>query len=176
MNRHLSSAVTILLLWWGVFFLPVRVAQSQSVAKVDIFLLLDDTQSFSLFAPALRDIFDGLVNGLEAELPDVDLAFGVGRFEEYGSFASEFATGRPFILNQPIVESTRPGFSTSIQAALDRMAPGFGGDGPETDIEALYQVVTGLGFDGNNNGTVSDSGAAGLASTQLTPDTAAQTR
>lgn len=33
----------------------------------------------------------------------------------------------------------------------------------------MFQTVTGLGFDGNNNGTFSDSGAAGLASTQLTP-------
>ena len=29
--------------------------------------------------------------------------------------------------------------------------------------------MTGRGFDGNNNGTTSDSGAAGLVSTQLTP-------
>jgi VCBS repeat-containing protein len=58
---------------------------------------------------------------------------------------------------------------TAIQAALDRTTPGYGGDQPETDIEALYQVVTGLGFDGNNNGSVLDSGVAGLASTQLNP-------
>src|SRR3954469_14299986 len=30
-------------------------------------------------------------------------------------------------------------------------------------------MATGAGFDGNNNGTTSDSGAAGLVSTQLTP-------
>ncbi len=58
---------------------------------------------------------------------------------------------------------------TSIQAALNRTTPGYGGDAPETDIEALFQVVTGRGFDGNNNGSVLDSGPAGLASTQLTP-------
>ena len=67
------------------------------------------------------------------------------------------------------VASTTPGFSLSIQSALDRMAPGYGGDGPETDIEALYQLVTGIGFDGNNNATITDSGPAGLVSTQLTP-------
>ena len=31
----------------------------------------------------------------------------------------------------------------AIQAALDRTAPGYGGDQPETDIEALYQIATG---------------------------------
>src|SRR5204863_5851460 len=40
---------------------------------------------------------------------------------------------------------------------------------PERDIEALWQVATGRGFDGNNNGTTGDSGAAGQVSTQLTP-------
>ena len=136
---------------------------------VDVFLLFDDTGSFTANSPIVRAAFPTIISTLQASLPGIDLGFGVGRFEEYGSFASEVATGRPFILNQPIVESTRPGFATSIQAALDRMAPGYGGDGPETDIEALYQVVTGLGFDGNNNGSVSESGAAGLASTQLNP-------
>lgn len=136
---------------------------------VDVFLLFDDTGSFTSNSPIVRAAFPTIISSLQASLPGVDLGFGVGRFEEYGSFASEFATGRPFILNQPIVAASTAGFSTSIQAALDRMAPGYGGDGPETDIEALYQVVTGLGFDGNNNGSVLDSGAAGLASTQLSP-------
>jgi len=106
---------------------------------------------------------------LQAALPGIDLGFGVGRFEEYGNFAYEYSTGRPFILNQPIVSSSTAGYLAAIQAALDRTTPGYGGDGPETDIEALYQLVTGAGFDGNNNGSVFDSGLAGLASTQLSP-------
>ncbi|MCA9172736.1 MAG: hypothetical protein KDB23_33985, partial [Planctomycetales bacterium] len=78
------------------------------------------------------------------------------------------------VLNQPIVSSSAAGYSdeevlSSIQAALDREAPGYGGDRPETVIEALYQMVTGAGFDGNNNGSTQDSGAAGLASTQVSP-------
>lgn len=138
---------------------------------VDVFLLFDDTGSFTANSPIVRAAFPTIISQLQSALPGVDLGFGVGRLEEYGSFAAENATGRPFILNQPIVASSTTGFSTSIQSALDRMAPGYGGDAPETDIEALFQVVTGLGFDGNNNGTVLDSGAAGLATTQLTPGT-----
>ncbi len=136
---------------------------------VDVFLLFDDTGSFTSNSPIVRDAFPTIISSLKASLPGMDLGFGVGRLEEYGNFAMEFATGRPFTLNQPIISSTVPGFSTSIQAALDRMAPGYGGDTPETDIEALFQLVTGLGFDGNNNGSTSESGPAGLASTQLTP-------
>lgn len=136
---------------------------------VDVFLLFDDTGSFTNNSPIVRAAFPQIIASLQSSLPGIDFGFGVGRFEEYGNFADEYADGRPFILNQPIVASSVSGFQTSIQAALDRMAPGYGGDTPETLIEALYQTVTGAGFDGNNNGTTSDSGAAGLASTQINP-------
>ncbi|MDB5318904.1 MAG: Cna B-type [Phycisphaerales bacterium] len=136
---------------------------------VDVFLLFDDTGSFTANSPIVRAAFPQIISALQTAMPSVDFGFGVGRFEEYANFAAEFATGRPFILNQPIIGQSTPGFATSIQAALDRTAPGYGGDQPETDIEALYQVATGRGFDGNNNGTTSDSGAAGQVSTQLTP-------
>ncbi|MCA9167999.1 MAG: tandem-95 repeat protein, partial [Planctomycetales bacterium] len=147
----------------------VTMSQAGISKLVDVFLLFDDTGSFTSNSPIVRAAFPTIISTLQSALPDVDLGFGVGRFEEYGSFALENATGRPFILNQPIVAASTTGFSTSIQAALDRTAPGYGGDLSETDIEALYQLVTGVGFDGNNNGSVLDSGPAGLASTQLTP-------
>lgn len=136
---------------------------------VDVFLLFDDTGSFTNNSPIVRAAFPSIISQLQASLPGIDLGFGVGRFEEYANFAWEYSTGRPFILNQPIVASSLPGSMTAIQAALNRTTPGYGGDQPETDIEALYQLVTGVGFDGNNNGSVLDSGAAGLASTQLSP-------
>ena len=136
---------------------------------VDVFLLFDDTGSFTDNSPIVRSAFPEIISSLQTALPGIDLGFGVGRFEEYANYASEDPSGRPFILNQPIVASATTGFATAIQSALDRTAPGYGGDTPETDIEALYQLVTGAGFDGNNNGTTTDSGATGLVSTQLTP-------
>ncbi len=136
---------------------------------VDVFLLFDDTGSFVNNSPIIRGAFPTIISDLQSSLPGIDLGFGVGRFEEYANFAYEYSTGRPFVLNQPIVAASTAGYMTAIDAALNRTTPGYGGDGPETDIEALYQLVTGLGFDGNNNGSVMDSGAAGLASTQLSP-------
>lgn len=136
---------------------------------VDVFLLFDDTGSFVNNSPIVRAAFPNIIATLQASLPGIDLGFGVGRFEEYGNFAFEYSTGRPFVLNQPIVAANTAGYMTAIQAALNRTTPGYGGDGPETDIEALYQLVTGAGFDGNNNGSVLDSGPAGLATTQLNP-------
>lgn len=136
---------------------------------VDVFLLFDDTGSFTANSPIVRAAFPQNIASLQAALPLVDLGFGVGRFEEYANFAGVYPTGRPFVLNQPIVSAATPGFAAAIQAALDRTAPGYGGDQPETDVEALYQVATGAGFDGNNNGTTTDSGPAGPVSSQLTP-------
>jgi serine-aspartate repeat-containing protein C/D/E len=136
---------------------------------VDVFLLFDDTGSFVNNSPIVRAAFPAIISQLQTDLPGINLGFGVGRFEEYSNFAWEYSTGRPFILNQPVIAASTTGYMTAIQAALDRTTPGYGGDEPETDIEALYQLVTGLGFDGNNNGSTLDSGAAGLASTQLNP-------
>ncbi len=136
---------------------------------VDVFLLFDDTGSFVNNSPIVRAAFPDIIARLNASLPGINLGFGVGRFEEYANFASEYSSGRPFVLNQPIVAASTAGYLTSIQAALNRTAPGYGGDQPETDIEALFQLVTGKGFDGNNNGAVLDSGRAGLASTQINP-------
>ena len=136
---------------------------------VDVFLLFDDTGSFVNNSPIVRAAFPDIIAQLTASLPGIDLGFGVGRFEEYANFAYEYDSGRPFTLNQPIVAASSAGYMTAIQAALDRTAPGYGGDEPETDIEALYQLVTGRGFDGNNNGSVLDSGPSGLAATQLNP-------
>lgn len=136
---------------------------------VDVFLLFDDTGSFTSNSPIVRAAFPSIITALQSRLPGIDLGFGVGRLEEYGGFAGENAQGRPFVLNHPIVAASTPGYLDAIQAALDRTAPGFGGDQPETLIEALYQTVTGLGFDGNNNGAVLDSGPAGKATTQTLP-------
>ncbi|HEX6899194.1 MAG TPA: MopE-related protein [Thermoanaerobaculia bacterium] len=166
---------------------PVCSGQSQTVPvslnfpagsvidKVDVFLLFDDTGSFAGTVPSVTQIFSQLVSQLQTALPQVSFGFGVGRFEDYGgtgsTFSGENTTGRPFILNQPIVTPDIPNFLNLINSALNRTAPGFGGDGPETTLEALFQVATGLGFDGNGNGSLLNSGAAGAPLTQTSPGT-----
>jgi hypothetical protein len=156
---------------------PVSITFPESAVtdKVDVFLLFDDTGSFAGVAPTVQSIFSSLVTDLQAALPGVSLGFGVGRFEDYGGagtgFSGESSTGRPFILNQPIITTDVPSFSSLISAALNRSAPGFGGDGPESNVEALFQIATGTGFDGNGNGSTLDSGPAGAAATQTSPGT-----
>ncbi|MDQ2694349.1 MAG: hypothetical protein M3Z21_03030, partial [Pseudomonadota bacterium] len=143
--------------------------------RVDVFFLFDDTGSFAGFVPTVTSIFSSLASELTTALPAVSFGFGVGRFEDYGgpgnSFSGESSTGRPFILNQPIITTNTPNFLDLINAALARTAPGFGGDGPETDFEALFQAATGTGFDGDGNDSALDSGPAGANATQTGPGT-----
>lgn len=156
---------------------PVRLTfpPASVINKVDVFLLFDDTGSFAGSVPNVRTIFGQLVNDLQTALPDVNFGFGVGRFEDFGGpatgFSGEFSTGRPFTLNQPIITTETANFLNLINAALARTAPGFGGDGPETAFDALYQAATGAGFDGNGNGSSLDSGPAGASATQTSPGT-----
>lgn len=159
------------------FPLQICLPPGSTVTNVDVFLLLDDTGSFASFSATVQSIFSNLVTSLETALPGVVFGFGVGRFEDYGgpgeSFSNEDTEGRPFILNQPVVTAATAGGAAArnalITAALGREAPGFGGDGAETAIEALYQIATGLGFDGNGNGSAADSGTAGNPTTQTSP-------
>jgi Ca2+-binding RTX toxin-like protein len=129
---------------------------------VDIALALDDTGSFIALGGTLATQFPNIISRLEQQLPQFSIGFGVSRFEDYGL--------QPFILNQPIIESTTPNFSTAIEAALQRAAPGVGGDNnaQETFLEALYQIATGAGFDGNAMNGPIDQGPAGLFTTQTT--------
>jgi hypothetical protein len=145
--------------------------------KVDVMLLFDDTGSFAGRVPTIAALFPDIIAELETTFPDKDFAFGVSRFEDYGGpgtgFSGEFSTGRPFLLNQPLVTTSIAGGATErntlIQDALGRTAPGFGGDGPETAIHALYELATGNGFDGNGDGSTTGGGVAGSLSSQTSP-------
>ncbi|TWT41621.1 Ig-like domain-containing protein [Botrimarina hoheduenensis] len=139
---------------------------------IDVFLLFDDTGSFSGVAPTLTSQFPSIIAALQAAIPGMDLGFGVGRFEDFGN-GSGNSTGNnlPFILNQPIVLDSTVGFTDAINSALTRVAPGGGDDSPESGIEALFQIATGLGYDGNSNGSVLDNGVAGSQGPGNNPQT-----
>ena len=152
----------------GACSAPTAVPES-----IDVVILLDDTGSFSVAGATLATVFPQLVDELTQSLPGADLAFGIARFEDYSTDSGDFGFGdpndRPFVLNQPVIRTTDPNFDAAIDAALNRSSPGFGGDGPESAIEALWQIATGLGFDGNGDGDTTDSGDAGLVATQTSP-------
>ncbi|MEL6905445.1 MAG: hypothetical protein AAFP22_08575, partial [Planctomycetota bacterium] len=120
--------------------------------------------------------FRRVVTALQAQVPTADIAYGVGRFEDYGgpgrTFSGEAIGGRPFILNQAILSRSVVSFLPDLNGALANRAPGFGGDAWESSAgEALYQLATGAGFDGDGDGSFLGSGPSGALLTQVEPGT-----
>jgi hypothetical protein len=160
----------------------LKLPEETTVNKVDIFFLFDDTGSFAGSVPEVTAIFGTLVTELQTALPGIDFGFGVGRFEDYGGpgndYSGEDQEGRPFTLNQPIINTATAGGATEltdlINTALNNEAPGYGGDGPETAIsEGLYQIALGTGFDGDGDGSTNGldgTQVAGALSTQVSSD------
>lgn len=160
--------------------------------KVDILFLFDDTVSFIPYIEHVTDVITDVIAVLESERPNHDFGFGVARFEDFGGPGWTFCggprpceedrdkriNGRPFILNQPVVTIADAGSKDARNAliidALQRQAPGFGGDDPESAVsDALFQAATGLGFDGNGDGSklgLAGNQPAGSLTIQTTPD------
>lgn len=154
----------------------ITLPDASTASRIDVFLLFDDTGSFANEIPQVVNVFTRVVALLQQQVPTADIAYGVGRLEDYGgpgaNFGNESTLGRPFILNQAILSRGEPTFVADLQAALSNTAPGFGGDAPETSGgEALFQIATGAGFDGDGNGSRLDSGPAGAQATQTMPGT-----
>lgn len=188
---YFAKIILALSITYTTLGLPV-IGHAQTASKVDVFLLFDDTGSFSTFTPTVTNLFSELATALESALPNVDFGFGVGRFKDFGGSGWDFCSnrsencaddfprrvnGRPFYLNQPIISSSSVGGKSERDAlivqALQRSGPGTGGDDPESHIEALWQILSGSGFDGNADGSVNGSDytqVAGANSTQTNAD------
>ena len=140
----------------------------------------------------MANVRDNVLPALQAQYPGetFDLAIGVGRYEDYTAYTN--ADGGqvdpfslPFILNMPVlrVDYNQGGtdFDTLFDAALAREALGEGAPtqnftrqtGPTSAYEALYQIGTGRGFDGNGNGATIDNGLPCSATAQGTAAPAA---
>ena len=165
----------------GDFPISITLPPTSVLDKVDVALLMDDTGSMSGEVGTVESVFGNIVDQLQAALPSVNFGFGVSMFKDYGgAWSSEDgddATSRPFFLDQPIITADTAGGPSALDTAISNalnMAeslPGFGGDGPESDLEGLYQLATGAGLDGNGNGNTTDSGAAGSEQAQTDPKT-----
>ena len=128
----------------------------------------------------------------------IDIAFGVGFFCDFGGAFAGSANGRnwdaapvaisdaqarPFTLSMPVIRAKHPLFQQFFDQAILTDTPGDGRvlrtnpngtifldqNDPQSGIEALYQIATGAGFDGDVNGNTNDSGAPCAVTTQTAP-------
>lgn len=112
------------------------------VGQMDVFLLIDTTGSFGGEIDALQNDLRGrIVPELRARVADI--AFGVGRFEDFPVLPFGAENDLPFALLTPI--TTDEARIDAAVAALDQPL-GHGGDPKESGAEALYQVATGEGY------------------------------
>jgi hypothetical protein len=110
------------------------------IRRADVLFLVDTTGSMGGTITGLRSSLSMLVTNIRATIPDT--AFGVAAFDDmpvspYGSSFSD----TPFELIQRVTTNM-----TDITAGVAAYAAAGGADGPESQIEAMYQAATGAGF------------------------------
>jgi hypothetical protein len=113
-----------------------------SIQMGDVAFLIDTTGSMGSTANAMAAEFGNIVTGLETVIED--MAYGFADFDDYCCCGYGSGADRPFILQQAVTTDL-----TLVQTALNNCPNHSGGDGSESSMEALYQGMTGAGYDHN---------------------------
>jgi len=117
--------------------------------QLDVAVLLDTTCSMSSSLGSLdfADIADALSS------TEVDVAYGFATFDDYpyGSMGSG-GTDHPFQLREQVTDDI-----SAVQTAVDAASLHSGGDSPEATVEALYQALSGAGYDMACDGSYSST-------------------
>jgi hypothetical protein len=112
---------------------------SSSLRQADIFFSVDTTGSFQQEIDAITAALSQIQAQIRAQVPDV--AFGVGRFEDYPRDPFGLSSDAPFGLLQRITTD-----DAAVQTAVSALGPAAGGlDVPEAGFEALFQWGSGVG-------------------------------
>ena len=122
---------------------------ASELKQVDVGYLIDTTCSMGSTRTAMAAEFRDMVDDISETITDAQ--YGYATFDDYvyGSMASEASGDHPFTLRQQITNS-----ASAVQAALDDTPETHhGGDGPEGSMEALYQAMTGEGYDQGCDGS-----------------------
>jgi hypothetical protein len=115
---------------------------SASRRSLDIGFLLDTTCG-SQGPPAVAEAFPDVVDALAA-LPIATTTMGLATFDDYayGSYGSSAYGDTPFLLRAQQTDDP-----SVVRDALNATPIHGGSDGTEAGIEALYQALTGAGYD-----------------------------
>ncbi len=118
-----------------------------NVQMGDIGFLIDTTCSMGGTISGMKTEYGALVRDISAVLPDAQ--YGVATFDDYayGGYGSTSSSDKPFYLLQQVTGDT-----AKVQTSLTGIGLHGGSDGPEGCMEALYQGLSGAGYDQNCNG------------------------
>lgn len=124
------------------------------IRQADVMLLVDNSASMDPTIAELRDNLRGtVVPGLRAAIPDVHI--GVASFDAM----PDGNDGRPGVVGQHIgdytlwvrqritsdVDAVQRAFDAMRTISVDTMGHFLGGDSPECQVEAMYELVAGTG-------------------------------
>ncbi|HHO53508.1 MAG TPA: VWA domain-containing protein [Deltaproteobacteria bacterium] len=120
-----------------------------TIEQGDVAFLIDTTGSMGDTVRAMANEFGQIVQDISTVLPDAQ--YGVATFDDYNYGSGLFNTmgsgqDRPFILVQQITSDLN-----RMQSALSGVPLHYGGDSPESACEALFQALSGLGYDQSCN-------------------------
>lgn len=137
-----------------------RLGNSESF---DVGFLMDDSGSFGGAQSRATETFLALIDSFRAAGKDIHVA--MARYSDY-AYRTHFQGSdeeRPFSLQYPMAPVASDEARAALIDALETTLPGNGGgDIPETQWEAFYQIASGAGLDANHNGRTTDSGESGV--------------
>ncbi|MCB9778289.1 MAG: hypothetical protein H6742_06980 [Alphaproteobacteria bacterium] len=108
----------------------------------DVGFLVDTTCSMTSTAQAMAGEFSDIVTTLALTIPDAEYGFATYDDYAYGSYGYSSSNDKPFYLRTQITSST-----SQVQSAMSSFEIHYGGDGPESSMEALMQASAGRGYD-----------------------------
>ncbi len=144
LNKNVSKTVEI----------QVTVPE-QTISGLDILFLIDVSGSYGDDIDTLQSQADSIIDNIESK--GIDTAYGVAAFSDFpiSPYGGESEGDKAFFRLQPITSDI-----PSVKTAIDKLDNPlhFGNDGPEAQLEALFQSATGAGRDINKNGNYTDTG------------------
>jgi hypothetical protein len=121
-----------------------------AIEQGDVAFIIDTTCSMGGLLNAISNEFAQIVTDISAAIPDAQ--YGVATFDDYNYPGMGGANDLPYILRQQVTDNT-----ARVQTVLGGLVVNDGGDLPESATEALYQALSGAGYDQNCNGTFDSS-------------------
>jgi hypothetical protein len=116
------------------------------ISIADVYFLIDTTGSMEAPIANVRSSLSRIASELSASIPDLQM--GVGNFEDF-PFASGSPFGTTFFGGPGDLPYENAQDITAqladVQRALDGLTLGDGHDGPESQVEAIWQTATGMG-------------------------------
>lgn len=123
----------------GLLELPLET--EVQLNRADVVFLIDTTGSMGQeIAEIRRTLRDQIIPGIRTSIPDSNV--GVATFADFPVRpCGEPTMDTPFQLVLPTTSD-----AARVQSAVDAITLGNGGDPPESQVEALFQVATGAGI------------------------------